>query len=333
MSNFIVFGSLGFIGSNLSERLLEDGHNVFGVDNISTGTNENLDMLEKHDRFNFLKLDITDKSDLDYLSRYLTANNDRIDCVFMLSGVARIQPAILNPQLTHDTNVTGMFNVLEFMRKSNITNIVFSSSSSIYGLANKCPLKEDMPPDCLNVYSLSKYVSEQYIKTWCKLYGMNGVCLRYFNVFGQREVLAGGDFAPVVGLFFRQLLLEKKPLTIVGDGLQRRAHTHVFDVVDANLKAAEQCMKGIRNRFHGEVFNIGTEKNYSMIELADIILDSLGMNRERNKIFISQRVAELRETSADISKAKKILGWEPKISLEEYIDKHRDYYYKRWGRC
>jgi len=245
--------------------------------------------------------------------------------IFHLAGIARIQEGVRDPQRTHEVNVTGGFNILEMMRRNGIKKIIFSSSSSTYGLKNKCPYKEDMPVDCLNPYSASKYITENYIKTYCKLYGIDGASLRYFNVFGEREVLKG-ELAPVIGLYFRQVLFDKSYPTIIGDGLQRRSFTHVNDIVEANVR----FMYYNEKELEGEVFNVGVEKNYNMLELSDMILESLGIEKNK-KIFIAKRPAELRETLPDCSKIYQILKWKPTTLFEDVIEQHRDYYLKKWN--
>ena len=325
MKIVIVSGCTGFIGSNLAEQLLKDGHIVVGIDDMSTGTYENLDILEKYDNFEFVKCDITDNSDMGYLQYYIKQENHNIQVVFHAAACARIQPAIQNPERTHEVNVTGIFNILQLMRKLKIPKIIFSSSSSIYGLKNEMPQNEDQPADCLNPYSLSKFIGENYIKTFCKMYGMAGVNLRYFNVWGPREFL-DGDFAPIVGLFFRKLFQEKKPLTIVGDGRQLRDHTFVGDVVSANIKAMD-CSTYLG----GEIINIGTGKNCSILELVDMVLKSLELDKS-HMIFVPARPAEARDIKADNNKAKRLLGWEPQIFLnQETINMHRDYYKNLWN--
>ena len=330
MKTYLVTGTAGFIGSNLAEQLLKDGHEVIGLDIMSTGTQENLDILKKYSNFEFVFSDITDSSRMKELGVKLKEKS--VNCIFHVAGLARIQMGIQNPEKCLSLNVLGTMNVLEMMKVAGIKNIVFSSSSSIYGLkhTDRLPLKEDYEPDCLNQYAWSKYASEQLIKTYCKLYRLDGICLRYFNVVGKREVL-DGDLAPILGLFFRKLLVEKKPLTIIGDGLQRRDMTYIDDVVSANIKAATQCEKGIVSRFHGEVFNVGTGVNRTVLDLANSVLDSLGMDKQSNIIFVEPRPGEARASQADISKAKKFLGWEPKVILEDIICKHRDYYLDKWN--
>jgi len=316
---YIVTGCAGFIGSNLTDRLLKDGHKVIGVDNLSSGFKDYLQI--ESSNFIFLEGNIVN---YEFLSRSKKLFND-VFGVFHVAAQSRIQPAIQNPFLAHSNNITGIFNILEIMRDCDIPRMVFSSSSSIYGLKNDCPQREDMEPDCLNPYSLSKYVGEQYIKTWCKLYGIDGCSLRYFNVWGPREVIHLKDIAPIVGLFFRKILLDKVPLTIVGEGSQRRDHTYVSDVVEANV-----LTMNYKERMNGEVFNIGTGKNYTILELAEMVLKSLGMD-ESHIEYLPPRPGESRATKANNTKAKEWFGWEPKVFLEQQIENHKNYYLNKWN--
>lgn len=328
MKSYLISGVAGFIGSNLCEQLLKDGHQVIGIDILSTGTQENLDILKKYSNFKFIFCDITDSLAMKELGKQL--KDKKINCIFHVAGMARIQSGIQHPEDCLKKNILGTMNILEMMKVAEIKNIVFSSSSSIYGLmhTDRLPLREDYEPDCLNQYAWSKYADEQLIKTYCKLYTMNGISLRYFNVFGKREFL-DGDLAPVIGLFFRKLLLEKKPLTIIGDGLQKRDITSIDDVVSANIKAAEYCNS--KDNPKGEVFNVGTGVNRTILDVANLVLKCLSLDKETHMVFVPPRPGEARASQADISKTKKYLGWEPKIILENAIDAHRDYYKKLWN--
>lgn len=327
MKVYLVTGTAGFIGSSISEQLLKDGHQVIGLDIMSTGTHENLDILKKYPNFEFVFSDITDTVAMKELG--LRLKERKVNAILHTAGQARIQMGIQNPEDCLKRNILGTMNILEMMRIAEINNIVFSSSSSIYGLmhTDRLPLKEDYEPDCLNQYAWSKYADEQLIKTYCKLYGMHGISLRYFNCWGPREVL-DGEFAPVIGLFFRKLLLEKKPLTIIGDGFQRRDMTFISDVVSANIKAAEHCELG--DIGPGEVFNVGTGINRTILDVANLILKALSLDKETHLVFVSPRPAEARASQADISKTKRILGWEPKVILEDALLDHRDHYMKLW---
>ena len=342
MSTYLVTGCAGFIGSNLCERLLKDGHTVIGVDDVSTGTEENLDLLRASNEFKFLRADISDKeftqTFIQYLEDYYTAalvfHDEKIDCVFHMAALARIQPAIQNPVDCLNRNVFGLMNVLEMMRQLKIKNIVFSSSSSVYGLKNKSnlPLQESYEPDCLNQYSWSKLAGEHLIKVYCNLYDIRGVSLRYFNVYGPREVLNCGEYSPVLGLFYQQVLKNKQPMTIVGDGLQTRDMTHVFDVVEANWLASEKMSKG--TSFKGDIFNVGTGRSISILDLAKTIQELLKKDGiDCTYVHVDPRPGEARSTQADISKSVfwSGLGWNPKVSFLDGLMSQKEYYLKKYG--
>jgi len=317
MKKVIVTGNAGFVGSHLTDKLLSLGYQVVGIDDLSSGFLEYLP--QNNPNFTFIQCDI---SDWNSLSKYFHYFKD-VDTIFHVAAKARIQPSISNPEFTHRCNVQGTFNILEMMRMMGIKNIVYSASSSSYGLKSVLPQSETQEADCLNPYALTKWVGEQYCKTWGKLYGINNVCLKYFNVWGPRSALNLSAYSPVVGLFFKQIINDKQALSIVGDGEQRRDMTFIDDVVAANILAMENCKKA-----SGETINIGTGKNYSVNELADMILESC---KSKNivvygKVNVPPRPAEARVTLADISKAKELLKWEPFDSIESKMDFLTSYY-------
>jgi UDP-glucose 4-epimerase len=228
-----------------------------------------------------------------------------VDVVFHLAAEARIQPSIVNPRPTINTNIIGTFNVLEASRHHNVKRVIYSSTSSAYGLKNSPPLREDMKKDCLTPYSVTKTCGEELCAMYTKLYGLETVSFRYFNVYGKRQPLKG-HYAPVVGIFLRQKR-NGKPLTVIGDGLQRRDFTHVKDAVEVNIRAAELENK----KCVGQLINVGTGQNFTILELAKMISDDY--------TFVAPRKGESRETLANTDKLEEILGWKPKSVLEEYL--------------
>jgi len=300
MANFIVTGGKGFIGSHLVDKLVEKGHYVIVIDNESAESNERFYI---NDKATNMKSDINDYEDIEPLFY-------DVDIVFHLASEARLQPSIGNPLLTLKTNYQGTANVLEASRKHKVKRVIFSSTSSSYGRKNTPPLKEDMIPDCLTPYSASKIGAEELCKLYYHLYGLETVILRYFNVYGERHPLKG-PYAPIIGRFLKQWMYHK-PMTVVGDGSKRRDYTYVDDVINANILA----LKRDSDRMLGEVFNVGTGRNYSSLEIALMI----GGDYK----FIEDRPAEAQETLADISKIKNILGWYPKMSLENWIKNFKD---------
>jgi UDP-glucose 4-epimerase len=310
---YLVTGGAGFIGSNLVDRLINDGHEVIVIDNESSDAHDKFYWNEKANNYKYNICDYELCSDV--------FNRHRPDMVFHIAAEARIQPCIIDPIKAIETNIVGTGTILQLSRKYEVKRVIYSSTSSAYGLKNTPPLIETMPNDCLNPYSVSKTSGEELCKMYSKLYGLETIIFRYFNVYGERQPLKG-QYAPVIGIFLRQKEAGE-PLTIVGDGLQRRDFTHVSDVVLANIAAAnfnapeyiiENDIKYTKYEW-GQTYNIGTAKNHSILEIANMI--------SNNHKFIPPRLGESRITLADASKAQKHLGWKSKVSLEEWIYKHK----------
>lgn len=294
----IVTGGSGFIGSHIVDKLIELGHEVIVIDNESSTVHNNF---YYNFKASYYKYDIADYCGTRHLY-------DDVDFVFHLAAESRIQPAIENPLLCFQTNAYGTAVVLQCAREAKVKKVIYSSTSSAYGLKNTPPLSEDMPDDCLNPYSVAKTAGEKACTMYNNLFGLKTIIFRYFNVYGPREPLKG-PYAPVVGLFLRQMKAGE-PLTIVGDGNQRRDFTHVDDVVDANIR-----MMTYDGDAHGTVFNVGTGTNYSINELAAMISD--------NVKFIPPRPAESRETLANNYKMCHNTGWAPKKSIVDYIKENK----------
>jgi UDP-glucose 4-epimerase len=297
----LVTGGAGFIGSNLVDELLEMGHEVVVIDNESSECNAEFYWNES--AFN-AKFDIADYTNTRPLY-------DAVDVVFHLAAEARIQPAIKNPIRAVTTNAVGTCTVLQCAREAGVKRVIYSSTSSAYG-RNTPPCVETMVEDCLNPYSVSKVAGEKLCKMYYELYGLETIIFRYFNVYGEREPIKG-HYAPVVGLFLKQSK-NGEPLTIVGDGEQRRDFTHVSDVVNANIMAScSQYSMGPypEPRTFGQVYNVGTGTNHSINELASMISD--------NQIYVDPRPGESRETLADNTKMRFTFGWTPKVSIDTWI--------------
>jgi UDP-glucose 4-epimerase len=294
---FLVTGGAGFIGSNLVDELINTGHEVVSIDNESAESNSQFYWNEKAKNY---PIDINDFCSLGWVFKH-----EKPEIVFHLAAEARIQPTVNEPQKACMTNFVGTCNVLQASRENKVKRVIYSSTSSAYGLANHLPLEESMVKDCLNPYSVSKTGGEELCKVYYNIYGLETITLRYFNVYGDREPTRG-HYAPVIGLFLRQRR-EGKPMTIVGDGKQTRDFTHIDDVVNANILAS-----GADNREAlGGVFNIGTGKNYSILQIAEMI----GGDVE----YIAERAGESRSTLANNDKAKKLLNWEPSKDLKNYL--------------
>ena len=277
----LVTGGAGFIGSNLVDYLLKQGHTVVTVDNESAN-NEKFYWTHENGMALNVKGDITDYK---FMKNVFTG----VDYVFHLAAESRLQPAIENPIGAVEKNCVGTTVMLQCAREVGVKRFVYSSTSSAYG-NNPYPNVETQPDDCLNPYSASKAAGEKFCKMYTDLYGLETVILRYFNVFGQRSP-ARGQYAPVIGIFQRQKEAGE-PLTLVGDGSQKRDFIHVEDVARANYIAATADL----GDHIGEVFNIGSGKNYSIKDIADVISD--------NQVFIPKRSGEMETTLADITKVE-----------------------------
>jgi UDP-glucose 4-epimerase len=299
----IVTGGAGFIGSHLVDRLISMDHKVVVIDNESSEVHSQF-YFNSSSNVTYYKLDITDYENTRHLY-------DGVDYVFHCAAESRIQPAIENPLLAVKTNTLGTATVLQCAREAGVKRVMYSSTSSGYGLKNVPPLNENMPDDCLNPYSVSKVSGEKLCKMYTDLFGLETFIFRYFNVYGPREPLKG-PYAPVVGLFLRQKA-NGEPLTIVGDGEQRRDFTHVDDVVEANILAMQKeidYMVYMEKPF-GEVYNVGTGRNHSVIQLARMISDVVK--------FIPPRPAESRITLANTGKIFETFGWRATKRIEDYI--------------
>jgi UDP-glucose 4-epimerase len=292
MAKCLVTGGCGFIGSNLVDKLIELGHEVKVIDNLSATAH---DQFYYNEIAHYYEFDICDYENTRPLY-------DGVDYVFHLAAESRIQPTLENPIGAVKTNTLGTATVLQCSKEAGVKRVMYSSTSSAYGLKNQTPLTESMRPDCLNPYSVSKVAGEELCKMYTNLFGLETICFRYFNVYGPRQPLRG-QYAPVIGLFLRQKAAGE-PLTIVGDGTQRRDFTHVNDIVQANILAMTKGNPG-------ELYNVGTGKNTSVIELARMISDVVK--------FIPERPGEAKESLADNDKLSFGMGWRVTVKLENYI--------------
>jgi len=284
----IVTGGAGFIGSHLVEALLAQGHRVSVLDNLSSGQAERVNRAAE-----FITADITQSESLEHLF-------DGTDCVFHTAALPRVPLSIENPLETHMVNVVGTINVLIAARDAGVRRVIFSGSSSVYGDQAELPLNEAMKPNPLSPYALQKLTGEQYTRLFHRLYGLQTLTLRYFNVFGPR-MASQGAYVTVISAFLRQRMAGK-PLTIEGDGAQTRDFTHVRDVVRANLLAMDCAIAD------GRALNIGQGRNVSIDWIARQIGGPI--------LSLPVRKADVRHTLADFSQAEEILGWRPQVTTE-----------------
>lgn len=297
MQKVVVTGGAGFIGSNMADRLITEGKEVIIIDNLSTGRLENI-----NDKAEFHEIDLADV-DVDVLTKLFKD----VDVVFHFAALARVQPSIEDPLTFNNVNVNSTLKILMAAHKAGVKRVVYSASSSAYGNTETLPTPESETTNPLSPYGLQKLIGEQYCKMFSEVYGLDTVSLRYFNVYGERMLLEGA-YCLVMGIFAKQML-NNQPLTITNDGNQRRDFTYVQDVVDANWLAAIHP-----DKLNGEVFNIGNGNNYSVNEVADM------MGGE--KVYGFPRIEPF-ETLADNSKAKNMLGWNPKGDLPTWIKKYK----------
>ncbi|UCD55347.1 MAG: SDR family oxidoreductase [Candidatus Omnitrophota bacterium] len=293
----LVTGGAGFIGSHLVSRLLEDGHDVTVIDNFSTGRPENLTHQKNNRNLRLIEKDI---SDFNAMKQYF----DGIKIVFHLAALADIVPSIVNPAGYYRSNVTGTFCVAEACRLSGVEKLLYAASSSCYGMPRTYPTAEASEINPQYPYALTKYLGEETLLHWGKVYKLPVISLRLFNVYGPRS-RTSGTYGAVFGVFLAQQL-NNKPFTIVGDGNQTRDFIYVSDVVEAFIKAAFSDVKN-------EIFNVGSGNPQSINKLVSLL--------RGDKIHIPKRPGEPDSTWADISKIQKVLDWQPKVSFCEGIKK------------
>lgn len=284
-----VTGGAGFIGSHLIDGLLARGLRVRAIDNLATGRREFLNRGAE-----VIQADIRDGARLKPIF-------EGVDCVFHAAALPRVMFSIEHPVESHLANVVGTLNVLTAAREAGVRRVIFSGSSSVYGDQPMLPLNEAMPPNPLNPYALQKLTGEQYTRIFHRLFGLETLTLRYFNVYGPR-MASGGAYVTVISVFLHQKLAGE-PLTIDGDGEQTRDFTHVRDVVRANLLAMDSPIAD------GRALNIGCGRNLSINRIAEIIGGP--------RVYRAPRLGDARDTLADISRAREALGWEPQVEFED----------------
>lgn len=297
MAFYLVTGGAGFIGSHLTEELVRRGHRVRIVDNLITGKRRNVERIPGID---FLEGDLSEPSVAE------RAVQD-IDQVLHQAAIPSVARSVEDPVTSHRANIDASLNLLVAARDSGVKRLVYAGSSSAYGNTPTLPKVEDMPPKPLSPYALQKLVAEQYCQLFTQLYGFETVTIRYFNVFGPRQD-PGSPYSGVISLFSTALLEGRQPI-IYGNGEQTRDFTYVSNVVDGVLRASEA--PGVA----GEVINVATGGRISLNELLRTMNRLLGSNIE--PIYQEPRAGDVRDSQADISKAKRLLGYTPTVQLEE----------------
>ncbi len=292
---YLVTGGAGFIGSNLVDALIKSGHDVIVIDNFSTGRYENLALHKDNRNLAIIKADIADYEEI-------KPRFENIDIVFHLAALADIVPSIVTPMKYYKSNVTGTACVVEACRSSGVKKLVYAASSSCYGIPDAYPTSETAGIHPQYPYALTKYLGEQIVLHWGKVYKLPVVSLRLFNLYGLRS-RTSGTYGAVLGIFLAQKLAGK-PFTVVGDGTQKRDFVYVSDVVDAFVRAASS---GIEN----EVFNVGSGNPQDINTLVSLLGGRV--------VHIPKRPGEPDCTWADITKIKRMLGWQPQVSFAEGI--------------
>lgn len=309
-SLFLVTGGAGFIGSNLCEALTDMGYQVRCLDNLSTGKQENVDILSDRPNYTFIKGDIRD---LDTCMKAC----EGVDYVLNQAAWGSVPRSIEMPLLYEEINIRGTLNMMEAARQNNVKKFVFASSSSVYGDHPVLPKVEGQEGNLLSPYALTKRVDEEYGKLYKKLYGLDTYALRYFNVFGRRQD-PNGAYAAVIPKFIKQLLDNEAP-TINGDGKQSRDFTYIDNVIEANLKA---CLAP--SEAAGNAFNIAYGGREYLIDIYYDLCKALDKDVEPN--FGPDRAGDIKHSNADISKAKKLLGYNPEYDFKKGIELAIEWY-------
>lgn len=307
---FLVTGGAGFIGSNLCEAILNLGCSVRCLDDLSTGKQENVDLFRDHPNFTFLKGDIQD------LDTCLRAT-EGVDYVLNQAAWGSVPRSIEMPLFYCANNITGTLNMLEASRRNGVKRFVYASSSSVYGDEPVLPKQEGREGNLLSPYALTKRCDEEWAKQYTRHYGLETVGLRYFNVFGRRQD-PDGAYAAVIPKFIKQLMNNERP-TIHGDGLQSRDFTYIENVIEANLKA---CLAP--KEAAGEAYNIAYGGREYLIDIYHALTRALG--KEIEPIFGPDRKGDIKHSNADISKARRLLGYDPSYNFETGLMEAIDWY-------
>ena len=309
-SKFLVTGGAGFIGSNLCEAILKLGYKVRCLDDFSTGKQANVDMFHDNPNYEFIKGDI---KDLDTCMKVC----EGVDYVLNQAAWGSVPRSIEMPLFYCANNIQGTLNMLEAARQNGVKKFVYASSSSVYGDEPNLPKKEGREGNLLSPYAVSKRADEEWAKQYTKHYGLDTYGLRYFNVFGRRQD-PNGAYAAVIPKFIKQLLNGETP-TINGDGKQSRDFTYIENVIEANLKA---CLAP--HDVAGEAFNIAYGGREYLLDIYYGLTESLGISKE--PIFGPERAGDIKHSNADISKANKLLGYNPDWSFERGIAASIEWY-------
>ena len=307
----LVIGGAGFIGSHLTESLLETSNKIIVLDDLSTGSEGNLRAVSKSLKFKLVKGDVRSARTVEALVR-------KVDCVYHLAAKS-LPVSLERPRIVHEVNATGTFNVCMAARKGRVKRLVYISSSVVYGTAQYVPIDEGHPLQPRTPYCASKAAGEMYVRSFANAWGIPAVVVRPFNTYGPRA--RKGVYSSVIPSFVDRCLSGKPPI-IYGDGKQTRDFTYISDIVDGIAKAAD-C-----DDLLGDVVNVARGEEISVNRIADIVLDLTGMKDKVNPVFEVPRPGDVRRQVADIFKAERMVQFKPKVSIEEGIEK-----YVKWRKA
>jgi UDP-glucose 4-epimerase len=304
MTRYLITGIAGFIGSTLARALVEQGHEVRGIDNLSTGTLDNLADIRRS--ISFEQIDLQDVAGM-------RSACEGVDFVLHQGALASVPRSVEDPLTSHESNINGTLNLLIAAREAKVKRIVYAASSSAYGDQPTQPKQEDMPPLPLSPYAVQKLTCEYYIQSFHRAYGLEGVCLRYFNIFGPRQA-ADSPYSGVIAQFTYKMMAGEAP-TIFGDGLTSRDFNYVDNAVSANLLAC-QAPSSVAT---GRVFNIGTGKSHTLNQVYAAIAGQLGFSGK--PIYGPPREGDIKHSLANIDRAVKELGYQPKLQFHDGLRK------------
>ncbi len=314
MSVSLVTGCAGFIGSSLTEALVKRGENVRGLDNFETGKRENLDGFR--DRIEFLECDLRDQAAVEKACR-------GVDFIFHVAALPSVPRSVKDPRTSHTANINGTFNLLEGARAAGVKRIVYSASSSAYGNQPGFPRRETMLPMPIAPYPVQKLAGEFYMKSYWQVYGLETVCLRYFNIFGPRQV-PDSPYSGVMAKFTFQMMRGEQP-TINGDGEQGRDFTYIDNAVAANIGAMSAPVEKVA----GQVFNVACGERHTLNETFHILARLLDFKEQ--PIYGPPRTGDIRDSLADISAARKAFGYTPQVSFEEGLRRTVEWYKQQYA--
>ena len=300
MDKYLVTGGAGFIGSNIVKEIINRGEFARVLDNFSTGKRENISEFEGNKNFELIEGDIRS-----YHTVWEAVKGT--DYILHQAALPSVPRSIKDPLTTNDVNINGTLNILEAAKEFKVKRVVYASSSSVYGNSKVSPKNEDMPVNPLSPYALSKYAAERYMQIYYNLYGVETVCLRYFNVFGPNQD-PNSEYSAVIPKFIKSIIKSESPI-IYGDGTQSRNFTYVKNTVEANLLACKA------ENVVGRVYNIACGKSYSLNELVHEI--NLILNKDIKAKYEAERIGDIKYSKADITKIQNEMGFKPVIEFKE----------------